>query len=48
VNRRPVKAVRIWSIQDPFGNPRVKSPFIVRWVVDGKAHSLSFRVEAVA
>jgi integrase len=43
-----VQDVRIWSIQDRTANPAARSPWVVRWVVDGKEHSLSFRTKALA
>jgi hypothetical protein len=46
--RRPVQDVRIWSIQNRTANSSAKSPWVVRWVVDGKAHSLSFRTRDLA
>src|SRR5262245_6023063 len=48
MNRRPVQDVRIWSIQDRSSNPAARSPYIVRWMVDGKEHNKSFRVRAQA
>jgi integrase len=48
MNRRPVQDVRIWSIQDRSSSASTRSPYLVRWRVDGKEHSLSFRVRAQA
>src|SRR5215207_5369904 len=48
MNRRPVQDVRIWSIQDRTSNPKARSPWVVRWVVDGKANSKAFRTRALA
>ena len=46
--RRPGQDVRIWSIQDRSGNSPATRPYIVRWVVDGRSHSLSFRTKDLA
>jgi integrase len=48
VSRRPVQDVRVWKIQDRRSNPAAKSPYIVRWVVDGREHNKSFRVRVQA
>jgi hypothetical protein len=48
MNRRPIQDVRVWSIQDRSSSPSTRSPYLVRWLVDGKEHSLSFRVRAQA
>ena len=48
MSRRPVQDVRIWSVQDRRSNPNARSPWVVRWAVDGKAHSLAFRTRALA
>jgi integrase len=48
MSRRPVQDVRIWSVQDRRSNPNARSPWVARWVVDGKAHSKAFRTRALA
>ena len=48
MSRRSVQDVRIWNLQDRSSNPSAKSPYIVRWVVDGKEHNQSFRVRVQA
>jgi integrase len=45
---RPVQDIRIWNIQDRSDRPGVRKPRIVRWVVDRKMFSQSFRTKAEA
>jgi hypothetical protein len=40
--------VRVWSIQDRRTSSRNNQGWIVRWVVDGKLFSRSFRTRALA
>ena len=40
--------VRVWSIQDRRTSSRNNQGWIVRWVVDGKTFSRSFRTRALA
>lgn len=40
--------VRVWSVQDRRENARNNRGWIVRWVVDGKTFSRSFRTRALA
>lgn len=47
MSRRP-QDVRVWSVQDRRKNARNNQGWIVRWVVDGKAFSRSFRTRALA
>ncbi len=48
MRRRPVQEVRIWSIQDRSANPSFRKPWVMRWSVAGKAHSLTFRTKELA
>lgn len=45
MSARPNQEVRIWTIQQRQGNTR---PWIVRWAVEGKQRSRSFRTKAEA
>jgi len=40
--------VRVWNVQDRRGSGRNVQPWVVRWVVDGKQSSRSFRSRALA
>jgi hypothetical protein len=46
VNRRRPQDVRVWAIQDRSSHPRISKPWVVRWMVDDKRYSKSFRTRA--
>jgi integrase len=48
VRQSPVQDVRIWSIQDRRNDPEARRPWLVRWRVDGRGRSRSFRTKAEA
>jgi len=39
---RPVQRIRIFNLQDRTSNPAARSPYIVRWRVDGQDYSEAF------
>jgi integrase len=45
---RPLQRVDVYSIQDRRKDPRVRKPYVVRWAIDGRQRSRSFRTKTEA
>lgn len=45
---RPLQRVDVFSIQNRKNDPRVRKPFVVRWAIDGRQRSRSFRTKTEA
>lgn len=45
---RPVQQIKIYAIQTRHGTGRVKLPHIIRYTIDGRHRSKSFRTHAEA
>lgn len=45
---RPIQQVRIYAVQNRRGAERLRLPYIVRWAIDGRQRSRSFRTKAEA
>jgi integrase len=45
---RPVQRVQVFAVQSRRGSARVKLPFVVRYAIDGRHRSKSFRTKAEA
>ena len=45
---RPLQQVKVYAIQNRRGSDRVKLPYVVRYTIDGRQRSKSFRTKAEA
>ncbi len=48
VELRGRQVVRMFGVQDRRGDTRINQPWVVRWEVDGRRVSRSFRTKALA